>query len=76
MTYYEQLLSKMNKSMAAHPHSAMIMDYGSQKILATGRDLEKMGRKIRARKSAPGVSVIFQKSKENAVWILANRPRK
>ncbi len=43
MTYYEQLLDKMNKSMAAHPHSAMVMDYGSQKILATGRDLEKMG---------------------------------
>ena len=71
MTYYEQLLGEMNKSMAAHPQSAMVMDYGSQKIVAAGRDLEKVSRKIRARKSAHQLSIIFQKPKENAVWILA-----
>lgn len=71
MTYYEQLVGKMNESMAAHPQCTVVMDYGSQKIVATGRDLEKMSRKLRARKSANRISIVFQKPKENAVWILA-----
>ena len=74
MTYYEQLLDKMNQSMAAHPQSVMVMDYGSQKILAAGRNVEKMSRKMRGRK--PGVSIVFQKPKEKAVWILASCSRK
>ena len=76
MTYYEQLVKEMNRSMAAHPQSTVVMDYGSRKVVASGRDLEKMSHKIRARRSAKAVSVIFQKPKENAVWILANRSRK
>ena len=72
MTYYEQLVREMDKSMAAHPQSTVVMDYGSRKIVAAGRDLEKMSRKILAQKSPDRVSIIFQKPKDNAVWILTN----
>lgn len=73
MTYYEQLVKEMNRSMAAHPQSTVVMDYGSRKVVATGRDLQKMRRKIHAQKSADRVSIIFQKPKDNAVWVLARR---
>ena len=73
MTYYEQVLKEMDKSMAAHPQSTVVMDYGSRKIVAAGQNYKKMSQKIRAQKSDQRISIIFQKPKGNAVWVLATR---
>jgi nitrogenase subunit NifH len=71
MTYYNELIREIGKSMSANPHSTVVMDYGSQKVLAKGVDPKKVSRKIKTLPSGNRISIVFQKPKENAVWILA-----
>jgi len=74
MTYYNQLVREIGKAMSANPHSTVVMDYGSQKVLAKGTDPEKVSRKLKALKTGSKISVVFQKPKDNAVWIFAENP--
>jgi hypothetical protein len=57
--------------MSANPHSTVVMDYRSQKVLAKGVDAKKVSRKIQALPNGNRISIVFQKPKKNAVWILA-----
>ena len=70
MTYYEKLLRQVDKSMKKHPHSTMVMDYGSLKVVASGTNTRKLGEKMRNRKSSAGIPVIFKRPSEKAVWVL------
>jgi hypothetical protein len=70
MTYYETLLQQVGKSMKKHPHSTMVMDYGSLKVVASGVNTKKLGERMRHKKTISGVSVVFQRPSEKAVWVL------
>ena len=70
MTYYENLVRHIEKSMNAHPRSMVVMDASSFKVLATGQDTKKLAQKLRRGKLDQHLSVVFQKPDENAVWIL------
>jgi hypothetical protein len=70
MNYYEKLVSRIEKSMEAHPRSTLVMDTGSFKIIAKGRDFKSASRKLRASAKPRGVAVVFRKPQEDAVWIL------
>ena len=73
MTYYEQLIKHMDKSMKAHPRSTVVMDSDSFKVVASGRDTKKLTRKLKRAKARDGISVVFQQPAENAVWVLPSR---
>lgn len=72
MSYYNQLIRQIGKAMSANPHSTVVMDYGSQKVLAKGTDPKKVSRKLKALGNGKRISIVFQKPKENAVWIFVN----
>src|SRR5215470_12237091 len=72
MTYYEQLVRAMEKAMERHPHSTMVMDYSTRKIVAKGSNTEKVLREFRKKSSGKGLPIIFRKPKANTVWVLAN----
>jgi hypothetical protein len=67
MTYYEKLVKKMDRSMKEHPQSAMLMDVNTFRVVAKGKNLEELTRKI----SGKMQDVIpFQKPNPEATWIL------
>ena len=72
MTYYEKLVKAMEKAMQQHPHSTMVMDYSTRKIVAKGSNTEKVLREFRKKSSGKGLPIIFRKPKANTVWVLAN----
>ena len=75
MKYYEQLIQHMDRSMQAHPRSMLVMDADTFKIIARGRNTRKLTRQLRRGGARHGVTVVFQRPDESAVWILASHPR-
>lgn len=73
MTYYDQLVREMGKSMDRHPQSTMVMDYGSRKIVAMGANTAKISQKVKTRKADGSISIVFRRPKENAIWILPGK---
>lgn len=74
MSYYNQLVREIDKAMSANPHSTVVMDYGSQKVLARGTNPDKVSRKLKALGNGSRISVVFQKPKDKAVWIFPKSP--
>jgi len=74
MKYYEELIKQMGRSMRAHPRSTVVMDSGSLKVIASGRNTTELTRKVNRAKTGRGVAVVFQRPDDKAVWILATRP--
>lgn len=72
MKYYQELIKHMGRSMKAHPRSTVVMDSGSFKIIARGRNITNLTRKLGRAKTEHGVPVIFQLPEKNVVWILRN----
>jgi hypothetical protein len=70
MNYYEKLVSHIDKSMKAHPRSTIVMDTGSFKVIAKGKDFESVSRILHSTSAQRGVAVVFRKPTKNAVWIL------
>ena len=70
MTHYEMLLLSVGKAMKKHPHSTVVMDYGSLKVVVSGVNPKKLGEKLRNKKFRIVVPVIFKRPSEKAVWIL------
>lgn len=70
MTYYEKLVREINKSMEEHPLSMVVMDSSNFKVIATGKDTNEVSRKVNKSKGSHGISVVFQRPSDNAVWIL------
>jgi KaiC/GvpD/RAD55 family RecA-like ATPase len=70
MGYYEELVKKIDKTMKAHPRRTVIMDAGTFKVLATGKDAAKLSRKLKRQRGRQASAVIFQQPDEEAVWIL------
>ena len=71
MNYYNQLVREIGKSMTANPRGAVVMDYGSHKVIAKGAGVKKLARKNKIAGSNDKLSIIFQRPKANATWILA-----
>ena len=67
MNYYEKLVKKMNRSMKEHPRSAMVMDMNSFRVIARGRDLESLSKKL---SRGDKTTVVFQKPNQKAAWVL------
>lgn len=74
MTYYQELINHIDRSRRAHPRSTVVMDAGSFKVLAHGRNLTKLTAKLRRAKTKHGVPVVFRLPEKKVVWILRNRP--
>ncbi len=74
MNYYEELVRQIDKSMKAHPRSTVVMDSGSFKIIAAGRNTRAVARKLKRTKPGRGTSVVFKGLDKKAVWILATHP--
>jgi len=72
MNYYEELVKRVGKAMRKHPQSTVVMDAGSFRVVAMGRNSRQLSRKLRARKRG-GVAVVFEQPREDAVWILPVR---
>ena len=69
MNYYEKLVKNINRSMKAHPRSAMVMDMNSFQIIARSPNFKSLGKKMSG--AAPGGSkIVFQKRSQKAAWIL------
>jgi hypothetical protein len=69
MNYYEKLVKHIDRSMKAHPRSAMVMDMSSFDIIARGPNFKSLGEK--AASTHAGVStIVFQKRNQKAAWIL------
>lgn len=75
MKYYQELIKQIDRSRRAHPRSTVVMDSGSFKVIARGRNLTKLTRKMRGARTKHGVPVVFRLPDEKIVWILSNRPR-
>jgi len=71
MSYYQNLINHMEKCMRLHPDSAIVMDSDTFKVVATGKDTKTLARRMKKAKSVTGIPVLFQRTKANAVWILA-----
>lgn len=69
MNYYEKLVKEINRSMNAHAHSAVAMDMKTFSIIAKGKNLKDLRRKMPSTK-VNSHSVIFQKPNPNVIWIL------
>lgn len=67
MTYYEKLVKKMDRSMKEHPQSAMLMDVNTFRVVAKGRNLEELTRKISGKMQDV---IAFQKPNPEETWIL------
>jgi hypothetical protein len=68
MNYYEKLVDRINRSMEKDPRSAMIMDMGTFHIIAKGRNMASLNKKMSGK--MPSNSLIFQKPSEKVSWIL------
>jgi len=73
MSYYEQLVKHVERSMNRHPSSTVVMDSDTFKVLATGKSAKTLARRLRKVKGAQGIPVVFQRISDNAVWILTQR---
>jgi len=71
MNYYNQLVREIGKSVATASRSTVVMDYGSHKVIAKAANAKKLSRKIKTPGAGDKISIIFQRPKENATWILA-----
>jgi hypothetical protein len=71
MSYYQNLINHMEKCMRLHPDSAIAMDSDTFEVIATGKDTKTLARRMKKAKSITGIPVLFQRTKANAVWILA-----
>ena len=69
MNYYEKLVKHIDRSMKAHPRSAMLMDMRSFGIIARGPNFKSLGKKVAGAQA--GVStIVIQKRNQKAAWIL------
>ena len=67
MTYYEKLVKKMDRSMKEHPKSAMLMDVNTFRVVAKGKNLDELTRKISGKMQDV---IAFQKPNPEETWIL------
>jgi hypothetical protein len=69
MNYYEKLVRNIDRSMKAHPRSAMVMNMNNFDIIARGPNFKSLGKKMAG---APGdiSTIVFQKRNQKAAWIL------
>ena len=67
MTYYEKLIKKKDHSMKMHPKSAMLMDVNTFRVVAKGKNLEELTRKISCKMQNV---IAFQKPNPKVTWIL------
>jgi hypothetical protein len=75
MSYYKELIRNIDRSMKAHPHSTVVMDADSFKVIATGKQAKTLTRKLMRTKARGGVPVIFQRPDDGCAWILATRSK-
>lgn len=68
MNYYEKLVKKINQSMNAHPNSAIAMDTKTFSVIAKGKNLKDLRRKMPSKDNPD--SLIFQKPSPSVTWIL------
>jgi hypothetical protein len=73
MTYYEQLVKHVERSMNQHPGSTVVMDSNTFKVVATGKSAGTLARRMKRAKPLTGIPVVFQHINDNAVWILTQR---
>jgi hypothetical protein len=52
MTYYEQLVRHVERSMSQHPASTIVMDSDTFEILATAKDPKTLARRMKKAKRA------------------------
>jgi hypothetical protein len=71
MTYYEQLVKHVERSMNQHPGSTIVMDSNTFKVVATGKNARTLARRMRRAKPLTGIPVVFQHVRDNAVWVLS-----
>ena len=69
MNYYEKLVKKIDRSMKAHPRSAMVMDMKNFDIIAKGPNFKSLGKKM-AGAQGDLSTIVFQKRNQKAAWIL------
>jgi len=70
VSYYEQLIAKVDSAMQRHPHSTIAMASDTFEILASGKDPDKVARRMRARLKAGQVPMIFRRPRKGETWIL------
>jgi hypothetical protein len=73
MTYYEQLVKHVERSMNRYPNSTVVMDSDTFEVVATGKTSQILARRMKKAKAVSGVPVVFQRIDDNAVWILTQR---
>ena len=69
MNYYEKLLKKIERSMKAHPRSAMAMNMKNFDIIAKAPNFNSLG-KIIADAQGDLSTIVFQKRNQKAAGIL------
>ena len=70
MSYYERLKRHVERSMKRYPDSTVVMDSDTFKIVATGKDIPTLKRRLKKAHQTPKKPVVFQRIKDDAVWIL------
>ncbi len=68
MNYYEKLVKKINRSMKDHPNSAMVMNMATFEIIAKGRNLAAVSKKMEGKTRQN--TIVFQRPNQKASWIL------
>jgi hypothetical protein len=72
MSHYNQLIKGIAKSIKTNSHATVVMDYGTQKVIARGKNARSVVRKTRASKDGGKLPIVLGRPKANAIWILAN----
>ena len=60
MAYYAQLVREIEKCMEQHPHSTVVMDYHTRKVVASGTDTQKIAQQI-SRQPQGGTTIVFRR---------------
>jgi hypothetical protein len=58
MTYYEEVVEKIENAVKAYPPKTVVMDAETFKVLATGKDAARLGCKFR-RERTPNARAVF-----------------
>jgi hypothetical protein len=68
MTYYQNLINRMEKCMRLHPNSAITMDADTFKVVATGEDTKTLARRMKKAKPVTGIPVLFRRTKAKGAY--------
>jgi hypothetical protein len=68
MSYYQNLINHMEKYMRLHPNSAIVMDSDTFKVIATGKNMKAIARRMKKAAPLTGIPVLFQRTKAKGAY--------